>query len=652
MNIERILGPDGLLSKHMPGYEYRPQQIEAASAIHKALTSKRHCIAEAGTGVGKSMAYLLPIIDYVKNRKRVVVSTHTIYLQSQLMSKDIPFLREILPQNEFKVALVKGRGNYLCLNNFDVDFGQLSLINEGNTDRIQKWAAETKTGDIGELDFQFSGWSDICSDQDTCHRQDCHLYSKCFYYNMRNIAAEADIIITNHSLFFSDLAVRMENPKAGILPDYDAVVFDEAHHLEDVATKVFGIEYNSFLVPSLLNRVKRTKDIGIDPTRIQNIEDINTELLDVFTSSPKQEFFLKDMYNQGGKDRIESAASSLCTLIDGLSRELIDQDTEGKPELKERIDGYRRKCSRLKDDINSIFFGPTEGNFKWGERVKSGRYTNCFIRQSPLNVADILPDNLWKTVSSAILTSATIANSGGFSYIKARLGLEECDEILEDSPFNFAKQCLLYIPRHFEPPDESNVYADKVAREIEEIVRASHGRAFLLFTSYRMLNAVYDRLIGKLPYVMLKQGDFANEELVREFLKQDNACLFGVHSFWEGIDIKGEALSCVVIDKLPFAAPDSPMVKARADAVNASGGNGFTDYAIPQAQTRLKQGFGRLIRTSKDRGVVAILDSRLVKKAYGREFLKFLPRCPITIKMDDVKDFFEGKEVPGVKTPW
>lgn len=648
MDIERILGLDGLLSKHMPGYEYRPQQIEAASAIRRSLASRRHCLLEAGTGVGKSMAYLLPVIDYIKRRKKVVISTHTIYLQSQLIAKDIPFLREILPHSKFTVALVKGRGNYLCLNNFDAEYGQLSLYSEANLDRIQKWIQETETGDVADLDFRFSAWSDICSDQDTCRRQDCRLYHRCFYYKMRNIAAEADIIITNHSLFFSDLAIRMENPKAGILPEYDAVVFDEAHHLEDIATRVFGIEYNSFLVPSLLNRVKRTKDIGIDPKRLQGIEDINTELLGIFAHNPKQEFFFDDVYNQGCKDQVESAATGLCTMIDGLDRELIEQNTEGKPELKERIDGLRRVCSRLRDDVNSLFFGPSEGHFKWGERVKSGRYTNCFLRYSPLSVADILPDALWKTTNSVILTSATIANSGGFSYIKSRLGINDCDEAVEDSPFDFAKQCLLYVPRHLEFPNDSFQYADKVAGEIEQIVKASGGRAFLLFTSYRMMNAVHERLSGRLPYMLMKQGDLSNEELVREFLKHENACLFGVHSFWEGVDIKGEALSCVVIDKLPFATPDSPMNKARAEAVTSSGGNGFTDYAIPQAQMRLKQGFGRLIRSSSDRGVVAILDSRLVKKAYGREFLRFLPQCPMTFNKEDVKAFFDGKAVAGV----
>ncbi|MHB1000378.1 MAG: ATP-dependent DNA helicase [Armatimonadota bacterium] len=643
MDIKRVLGPDGLMAKNMPGYEHRPQQIEAALAIDRSLTSRRHCMVEAGTGVGKSMAYLLPVIDHVVNGKRVVVSTHTIYLQSQLIAKDIPFLRQILPWHKFRVALVKGRSNYACLNNFDMELGQLSLYADPNLDRIKEWLNETETGDLSELNFQFSAWSDICSDQDTCHHQDCKWFDKCFYYKMRKTASEADIIVTNHSLFFSDLAIRGSNPKAGILPEYDAVVFDEAHHLEDIATKVFGVEYTSFSMPALLSKVKRLKGTGVDPMRLQNIEDLNTELLEMFSGNPKQEFFFDDVYGRGQKDRIENTASTLCNALDGLNREMLDLDTEGRPELKERIDGLRRICGRLKDEIMLLFFGPNEGHFKWGERVNSGRYTNCFLRYSPLSVSDILPDSLWSQVSSAILTSATITGSGGFSYLKSRLGLADCDELIEDSPFDFQKQCLLYVPRHLEFPSDNSAYADKISDEIEGLVLASGGRAFLLFTSYRMMHAVYDRLFGRLPYVLMKQGDMANEELIQEFLKQENACLFGVHSFWEGVDIRGEALSCVVIDKLPFASPDSPVNKARADAVTASGGNGFTEYAIPQAQTRLKQGFGRLIRTKNDKGVVAILDSRLVKKFYGREFLKFLPQCPVTFKIDDVRAFYNGK---------
>lgn len=640
MDIEDILGPGGLISKYMPEYEHRPQQIEAAKVIERALLSKKHSIVEAGTGVGKSMAYLLPAIQHALAGKKVVVSTHTIYLQSQLLEKDIPFLQKILPIRPLKVELVKGRSNYLCLSNFDAELGQMSLVSDPNLERFRKWSNETKTGDVAELDFPFSNWSDVCADQDTCRGNDCTRQGKCFYFKMRRAALEADIIITNHALFFSDLAIRISNPKFAILPDYDAVVFDEAHHLEDVATKVFGVECASFFVPSVIGKVRRLRGLPIDPIRLQTIEDLNQEIFQSFTKYSKQEFFISEVYEREGKDRIETAASSLCSMLDGLVREFATADVKGKPELEERLTGLKRTCTRLKEEISTLFFGPLDGYFKWGERSANSKYQSCFLRHSPLTVADILPDALWKEVETVVLTSATLSNSGTFNYIKGRLGMPECIETIQDSPFDFMKQCLLYIPRHLDFPSELPQYTDQVANEIEQLVRASGGRAFLLFTSYRMMNAVYERLLGRLPYVMMKQGDMANEELVKEFSRQGNACLFGVHSFWEGVDIRGEALSCVVIDKLPFSVPTSPVNRARMDALVSGGGEGFSQYSVPQAQIRLKQGFGRLIRTKTDRGVVAILDSRLVKKTYGREFIRFLPRCPITIKLDDVRSFY------------
>jgi ATP-dependent DNA helicase DinG len=299
-------------------------------------------------------------------------------------------------------------------------------------------------------------------------------------------------------------------------------------------------------------------------------------------------------------------------------------------------------CGRLKDELHELFFSAAEGYFKWGERSTGRKVTNCFLRNSPLTVAELLPDLLWKEMDSAVLTSATLTNAGSFKYIRSRLGISDTDEVIEDSPFDFQKQCLMYIPKHLEFPSESRSYLENVANEIEQIVLASGGRAFLLFTSYRMMNAVYDSLLGRLPYVLMKQGDMSNEELVSEFMRQSNACLFGVHSFWEGVDIRGEVLSCVVIDKLPFAVPKHPVYRARTDAIVSGGGDGFSEYAMPQAQIRLKQGFGRLIRTKTDWGVVAILDSRLLRKSYGKAFLRCLPRCPITAKIDIVRSFYRN----------
>ncbi|MGB9586553.1 MAG: ATP-dependent DNA helicase [Armatimonadota bacterium] len=640
MDLERILGPNGLLSEHMPGYEYRPQQIEAAVTIQQALANKKHCIVEAGTGVGKSMAYLLPAIEHAAPSRKVVVSTFTLYLQSQLINKDIPFLANLFRDRKLKVALVKGRGNYLCLSNYDAELSQLNLIGDSNLDRLQEWARKTETGDVSELGFVFPGWSEICSDQDTCHHQNCPWFSKCFYYKMRRAAQDAEIVVANHSLFFSDLEIRAADPNSTVLPEYDAVVFDEAHHLENVATKVFGVEFSNYRIVNLLNRIRRTKGLGVDPSRIQAIEELNSALFTAFAMGPKQEFFFSDAYEQVDQGAVESTVSRLCTLLGELGNELSSQETEGRQELADRIDGFKRICTRCKEDLQLLFFGADEGYFRWGERTANGKLATCFLRCSPITVASFLRDALWREVNTAILTSATLSNSGTFSYIKNRLGIPTCMELIVDSPFDFQSQCLLYIPRHLPYPSEAPEYADIVAQEIEDLVRAADGRAFLLFTSYRMMNAVYERLSGRLPYRMMKQGDMPNEALVQEFLSEENPVLFGVHSFWEGVDIRGDALSLVVIDKLPFAVPDSPINRARVDAITAAGGDWFTEYAMPQAQMRLKQGFGRLIRTKTDRGVVAILDSRLMKKSYGREFLRFLPQCPVTSDIEDVQGFY------------
>ena len=436
MDLERALGPRGLIAEQMPGYEYRPQQIEVALAIERALASKNHCLAEAGTGVGKSMAYLLPAIEYSLTGKKVIVSTHTIYLQSQLLNKDIPFLQSVFPDRKFKAVVVKGRGNYLCMNSFDAESGQLHLIGDPNLRKLEKWAAETETGDVGELNFQFGDWSDICSNQDTCHNQQCRFVSKCFYYKMRREAQDANLIITNHSLFFADLGIRMSDPNAGVLPAYDVVIFDEAHHLEDIATKAFGVECASFRVPSLLKRIRRVKGIGLDPQRIETIDELNKSLFDFFAGSPKQEFFLHEVCRGSSKSEVEEAVKVICSMLDGLNRELTEQDTTGKPELEDRLSGLRRMTTRLREEMTLLFFGTEDGYFKWGERgapvsSRAGRARGdtrapCFLRYSPLSVADILKQNLWKEIDSVVLTSATLTNSGTFSYLRGRLGVPEC----------------------------------------------------------------------------------------------------------------------------------------------------------------------------------------------------------------------------------
>ncbi|MBI2842549.1 MAG: DEAD/DEAH box helicase family protein [Armatimonadetes bacterium] len=640
--IEETIGEGGAFARCCEDYELRPQQLDMACAVAEALEEGRHCLVEAGTGVGKTVAYLTPAIIHSLKGKPVVISTHTINLQEQLIGKDIPLMQSAMPDTPFKTMLVKGRANYLCLWELDQARGDITLQGDPLFERILKWADETRTGDVSELDFTFPNWGEICSNQDTCRHQQCYYHNKCHYYNMRRKASEADLIVVNHSLFFSDLGIRASDPKAAILPEYGTVIFDEAHHLEDVASKTFGVEFSNYRVNSILNRIRKRRDIAITATELDMVESANRLLFSLFADVPRQEFFFDEaLAQESARVRLQNAATELISLVDGLHNELHEQDTEGDEDLQSRIDGFRRMLARIKQDLVNLFFREHDNYFKWCDRPSGGRLVNCCLHLTPIDISAALAGSLWDRLESAVLTSATLANSDGFSYVRSRLGVgEDAIERVLGSPFNYREQTILYVPKDLDFPSERQEYADSVADRVEELVRISGGRSFLLFTSYRMLNAVYDRLVGRLPYSLLRQGDMSNDRLLAEFREAENACLLGVHSFWEGVDVKGEKLSCVIIDKLPFAVPDSPINKARCDAIEKSGGNWFMQYAVPQAQIRLKQGFGRLIRTKNDRGIVAILDSRLLKKYYGKEFLRYLPSCRGTSRLDDVEKFF------------
>lgn len=611
-----------------------------AEAVAEALLDKRHLLVEAGTGVGKTVAYLTPAVLYATADKPVVVSTHTIALQSQLIVKDIPLMQQVMDMRPFEAVLMKGRSNYLCLQ--EMDHASASLIYQGDPlfEKLRKWADETKTGDISELDFAFTDWHEVCGNPDTCKRRECPYYQdRCFYYNMRRKSESADIIVVNHALFFADLGLRMVDPREAILPDYGAVIFDEAHHLEDVATGTFGIEFSNYRVPSLLNRIRKRRDIAITQGELNYIDSINSQLFDAFDRMRKQEFFFDEIYESEGRKNIEDVANELITVLDSLNTQLLDQDTEGNEELKDRLDGYRNIIARIRGEVSDLFFGKQPNYFRWAEKQTGGRFVNCNLHFTPVNVSELLHDALWGNAYPVICTSATLANSGTFCYIKGRLGTPECDEIILGSPFDFQSQAMLYVPEDLDYPSNSEEYADSVADRIRELLTVTNGRAFMLFTSYRMLHAVFDRLVNVIPFRLLVQGDMSNERLIKEFREDPGACLMGVHSFWEGVDVKGERLTCVIIDKLPFAVPDSPTNKARCDRIEQEGGNWFRDYAIPQAQIRLKQGFGRLIRTKSDYGVVAILDSRIHKKYYGKEFLRYLPRCKGTKNVSRLRTF-------------
>ena len=641
--ISRLLGPGGRFASLCPGYEHREEQVKMAEAVADTLAHGEHLLVEAGTGVGKTVSYLAPAVLHASSGKPVVVSTHTINLQGQLVDKDIPLMQSVMDQHPFKAVLMKGRGNFLCLKALDSAESSVVLHGDPEFERLKEWAAKTQTGDIAEMDFVFSDWSEVCSNPDTCKHQDCpYNEDRCFYYKMRKKAASADIIVVNHSLFFSDLGIRVMDPRSAIIPDYGAVIFDEAHHLEDVASSTFGIEFSNYRVPRLLSRLRRRKDMAVSEGEYKRVEDTNDRLFKEFDRLHKQEFFFDELYESQDRTAIENTATELASLLGGLDSQLREQDTEGNEDLKDRIDGYRKMLSRMRGELQELFFTKERDHFQWCEKMGGKRFANCYLHLTPISVADVLQDILWDSVPSTVCTSATLSNSGSFNYIRSRLGTPPCNELILDSPFDFRTQSLVYVPDDLEFPSEKPEYADAVAERIKELLIAAGGRAFLLFTSYRMLNAVFDRLDGDVPFRLLKQGEMSNDRLIKEFREDDETCLMGVHSFWEGVDVKGERLSCVIIDKLPFAVPDSPVHKARCDQIEQQGGNWFSDYSIPQAQIRLKQGFGRLIRTKTDRGVVAILDSRIHKKYYGKQFIKYLPTCRGTKNLSSAKEFLES----------
>ena len=652
--IEVFFGADGPLASALPGYEMRSEQVQVAEAIERAMEAGKPCLTEAGTGVGKTLAYLVPAVRAALRGKRTVISTHTINLQNQLLQKDIPLVLSLFPEAEERIdtTLMKGRGNFLCKQELDNARADLFLALDPQFKQIQRWAArEDCTGDVADLPFTFSAWGEVAANLDTCRGAECHYYTSCHYYRMRWAAAESNLIVVNHALFLSDLVLRRSDPNAGIIPDYDHVVFDEAHHLEDVATKTFGIEFGSRRLIHLIDGLKRQRGLDLDKTRLQTLEELNAGLFLPFLQAGKSEFFFDDVLQEEARAKTEEWTGLTCNSIAALQNELLEI-ARGDETVRERLEGIARMCGRAREELSQLFFQKDENAIRWAEVGTTGRggkkEPRALLHLTPISVAGILQEMLWDRMQarkgSVVLTSATLANSGTFSYQRARLGVpEEAVECIVGSPFDYKRQAMLYVPGHLPAPAPVPAYTEKVVAEIERILRLSEGRAFLLFTSRAMLNTVYEHLQEKLPFPLFKQGDLPPGKLVEAFKASENGCLLGVQTFWEGVDVQGEALSCVIIDRLPFAVPDSPVTKARTQAIIEAGGDWFREYSVPQAQIRLKQGFGRLIRTRADRGLVCILDTRLITKDYGAEFVRYLPPASRASKWPRVERFWKGE---------
>ena len=624
--IERIFRE--ILPGHMPGYEPREQQIQLAHLVARGLESGQHVTAEAGTGTGKSLAVLVPAVHRaaVERRGQVVVSTGTIALQEQYANKDVPFLRKVLADADihFTAALAKGKGNYVCKSRL-FDFGRMFGFDaDAQTRNFLTWAATTPTGDKAELTEEPGpNWSQVCVD-DSCTGVKCPFFADCHYYAAKSHWAEADILICNHKLLLLDIATG-----GRILPPHTAVILDEAHHLEAEALDVFGAEVSNYRVPVLLNEAKKLL-LADDQLLISAARAANADLFQTVIAA------------QRGQDRARLQPLNEHLVTEPiLSLGAVAQTLEG---LSDKADNLASRAYEIINDLRLVTQPPAGEFVAWAEiarpKAPGEPPAKIVLHATPTDVAGYLRSDLFGT-GPVIMTSATLAANGRFDYLRRSVGCPASLEMAAESPFNYAQQGILFIPRGL-PDPKSPDYYPQITPLIEQLLLHTDGRAFVLFTSYRGMNEVYSSLAGRLRWTVLRQGDAPKAQLLEQFKRDGNAVLFATASFWEGIDVVGEALSAVIIDKLPFPSPVDPVVEAKCEAIKRRGGNDFRDYFLPEAILKLRQGVGRLIRSESDRGLVAILDSRLLEKGYGRQVIDSLPPFRRLSSLENIGLFFAG----------
>jgi ATP-dependent DNA helicase DinG len=637
VTIEGIFGTGGLLESRHPGYEFRSSQLAMAEIVDEAFQKHQHAIIEAGTGTGKTLAYLIPAI---RSGRRVVISTATKSLQEQLFSKDVPFLQKHFAPS-LKAALMKGRHNFLCRQKVHQFEGQALLKGIDEVDwfaQIRDWEKLTETGDRSELTFlpdDAELWHRIDARSDLCTGQKCPEFARCFLTAMKQRAQEADLIIVNHHLFFADLAIRQDD-FGSILPEYSAVVFDEAHEIEDVASDYFGRRVSSYQFEELVRDTEamlRLLKIEAAPLR-KHLMRVRERARTFFEHFPEREgrFPFGPAERKSFLEQNHEAFEDLSAAVKRIETELSALNP--KPE---EVVTLARRGADLRREFEFLLESEEKSYVYWYERRGKG----IVLTATPIDVSEILREKLFEQFDTVVLTSATLAVGGRFDFLKQRLGLQPAKEKVLPQEFDFHDQALLYIPSDM-PDVRHESFSRRAAQEITKLLEISKGRAFCLFTSYSQMRAVHELVSGRVKFPMLLQGTAPKSILLERFRSTPNAVLFATASFWQGVDVPGTQLSCVIIDKLPFAVPSDPIVAARVRALQEDGRNPFAEYQVPEAVLALKQGFGRLIRSKTDRGILAILDNRISRMQYGRIFLESLPDYTTTQDIAEVARFMEN----------
>jgi ATP-dependent DNA helicase DinG len=683
--------PGGILAKSSLAFEHRPGQYAMAKAVEESFADRRHLIVEAGTGTGKTLAYLLPALRRAREQKqRIIISTGTKNLQEQLYFKDIPFLETLL--GPLRVCYMKGRANYACKQKLYAlrDNPLLNGLEEiSQFNAILQWEKTTETGDRSEIDAlpeNSALWHKLDARSEVCLGQTCPNWEPCYITSMRRKALESDIVIVNHHLFFADLAIKQQAagaPDAGILPEAAAVIFDEAHELEDVASQYFGIALSNARFDELArdtDAMLRAK--GVSTSAIESATQTIRERARLFFGSlPSGPSELGRLEFVDRADFLEARGDAYIGASNALQR--LEAELERLREVEEAA-GLRKRAADIRNHLKFLLESTDPNTVFWIERratsgvrnaarisrpttdpgapsipmaSSSGWVGSAFsthLQATPIDVSTLLAETLFAHYPSVILTSATLAVASAdakpsFDHLKKRLGIPFPKELVVTSHFDYAKQALLYLPPYMPPPRDPQFIA-QATEKIRRVLEITRGRAFCLFTSHAQMRELHDRLLMELPFPLLMQGSAPRHILLQQFRETPNAVLFGTSSFWQGIDVQGEQLSCVIIDKLPFAVPSDPIMKARTDAITAAGGNAFNDLQVPQAVIALKQGFGRLIRSLTDRGVLMLLDPRIKTTRYGATFIDSLPPYRRTDDIAEVERFFNPAHSANTRT--